>query len=228
MTFQNKINKTKSNKCKKINKKMSKNFNLKLICCVEGCLNIETDKTSLFTFPADPVDQLQWKVILKIEKPISSFFRVCSEHFKESDFMNSNELKPDSLPTQNIPDKEIKIEEVHQNVQRTSKRIHIRKCAICKEIINSTRFGVTLKSAGSQANRKKWIKILKGRTNITTDTSICYSHFKSSDFLPSKQNVFCCFHYSNSFFFVNSLLQNLQEASPNAELLNQMLFQLNT
>lgn len=65
----------------------------KLICCVKDCVNKETETTALFMFPEDTVDQLQWKVILNIDKPISKLFRVCSEHFKESDFIEGKFCK---------------------------------------------------------------------------------------------------------------------------------------
>lgn len=72
----------------KTNKKMSLLDNLKLICCVKDCFNYETETTALFMFPEDTVEQLQWKVILNINKTISTLFRVCSEHFQESDFID--------------------------------------------------------------------------------------------------------------------------------------------
>lgn len=86
-------------------------------------------------------------------------------------------LKPGSFPSQNIPCDENKT---------TPKRVYINKCGICNEIINKKRFAFGLKSAGSLATRNKWIKILGGKKYIKAKTSICYIHFKPSDFLPSK------------------------------------------
>lgn len=68
-------------------------LNIKLICCVKDCKNQETETTALFMFPEDTVDELQWKVILNIDKPISKFFRVCSDHFQESDFIEGKFCK---------------------------------------------------------------------------------------------------------------------------------------
>lgn len=59
------------------------------ICCVKKCTNRETATATLLTFPDDIVEQLKWKSILNIHKPISDLIRVCSEHFKESDFIES-------------------------------------------------------------------------------------------------------------------------------------------
>lgn len=68
-------------------------FNFKLICCVRDCGNKETETITLFMFPEDEVDQLQWKVILNIDKPISHLFRVCSDHFLQYNFKESKQIK---------------------------------------------------------------------------------------------------------------------------------------
>lgn len=67
----------------------TKELQFQLICCVKDCGNKETETTTLFMFPEDEVDQLQWKVILNIDKPISQLFRVCSDHFRNYDFKES-------------------------------------------------------------------------------------------------------------------------------------------
>lgn len=71
---------------------LDKNYKYQLICCVDDCKKKENETTKLFMFPDDIVDQLQWKVILNIDKPISNLFRVCSEHFKESDFIDERKF----------------------------------------------------------------------------------------------------------------------------------------
>lgn len=86
-------------------------------------------------------------------------------------------LKPDSLPSKNIP--------CDNKEMPPAKRV-INKCGICNQIICKERYAFGLKSAGSLATINKWTQILGGKKFITPRTSICYIHFKPSDFLKSK------------------------------------------
>lgn len=95
-------------------------------------------------------------------------------------------LKPDSLPSKNIPCNEKKMK---NSAKSEAKRVYNYKCGICNEIIGGKRHAFGLKSAGNVATMNKWIKILGGKKFIKSKTSICYIHFKPSDFLPSKYSL---------------------------------------
>lgn len=56
------------------------------ICCVGGCGNRENNQNiSLHSFPKDKKIAMQWKRKLKIKNQ-STVLRVCSKHFKPTDF----------------------------------------------------------------------------------------------------------------------------------------------
>ncbi|XP_067014902.2 uncharacterized protein [Anabrus simplex] len=90
------------------------------ICAVYGCRNFELVKLSksFFRFPRDKTVCDQWVLkcgrsdldeVYKKEGPeyVNSTYRICSDHFISTDFRNpklySQGLKPNTVPTQNLP-----------------------------------------------------------------------------------------------------------------------------
>lgn len=102
-----------------------------------------------------------------MKNPLCNFIYSFTDSLKK-------ELKPNALPSQNITS------------ENNSKKIFINKCGICNEIIDAKRYAFGLTSAGNQATKNKWIKILGGKKFIKSGLRICYIHFKPSDFLTSK------------------------------------------
>nr|XP_023012461.1 uncharacterized protein LOC111502578 [Leptinotarsa decemlineata] len=78
-------------------------------CSVRECKNYVSDNVSMHSFPQDTNLAKEWKIKLKISKPITKFMCVCSEHFKADDFtLNTRNrklkrLKKGVIPSQKIP-----------------------------------------------------------------------------------------------------------------------------
>nr|XP_023012459.1 uncharacterized protein LOC111502577 [Leptinotarsa decemlineata] len=78
-------------------------------CSVKECKNYLSENISLHRFPRDPKLAMQWKIKLKISKPLSKCMCVCSEHFDKEDFtLNTRDrklkrLKIGVIPSQKIP-----------------------------------------------------------------------------------------------------------------------------
>ena len=76
------------------------------MCVVFGCVNSEEEAKALtfHKFPADHDAKWRWDVVLKDRMcpPVwlkESNWRVCSKHFKSSDFLSLGKLKHDAVPS---------------------------------------------------------------------------------------------------------------------------------
>ncbi|KAG5673537.1 hypothetical protein PVAND_003577 [Polypedilum vanderplanki] len=79
-------------------------------CSITSCRQAISDSCSLHVFPneRDP-RRKQWIKVLKVERDVPRHFRICSKHFKSSDFFPRHQmqkklmLRPTAIPSENLP-----------------------------------------------------------------------------------------------------------------------------
>ncbi|XP_034255339.1 THAP domain-containing protein 6-like [Thrips palmi] len=78
-------------------------------CSAPQCSQYADTGISMHLFPKDVKVKRQWEVALKMGKPASSAMRICSRHFLPSDYfpatanVQRHKLRPNSVPSQNLP-----------------------------------------------------------------------------------------------------------------------------
>ncbi|XP_015919643.1 uncharacterized protein [Parasteatoda tepidariorum] len=86
----------------------------KTYCCVPQCktYGFKNADVSFHCFPSetsDPLRRKKWILALRIGKPVTTGMRVCSRHFRTTDYMYPEVstwrpcLKKDSVPSLNLP-----------------------------------------------------------------------------------------------------------------------------